>query len=413
MDLREKLKTLYSTFERQGELLYFGLPPEQESRVHISQLAFVSRNNRFLLAVDHRVDSNLSFAFPFFLPGSQPYDECLVLGHGFNEAAYIKLFPWAYCLCKEMCIPVVIFPLAFHMNRRPASWKTMMRPAYRARMHVVGNRCFSPFNAVVSQRISEAPERFFRGALQSYWDVMDLISEIGQGELEVPYGGKTIRPFRRGAKIHFLGYSISGYLYLAFLLIHAQGLLDDSRCLLFSSCTLWEDMDPVSVLVIDREAYEKATDFYMGGYQKEASPEFLEWFLETEIGVWFRTLFLDHSSLKSLKMEVQKLQGRLLIIADPNDPVFSAASIVNHLGEGTPILSLELGRHEFPFNIVRLDGRSFRDIAFDIRESYAPSSAYWSEFTIWLQWVKDFFGPPHERRRANPYPDWSVRRSGR
>lgn len=390
MSLEEELKLQYEMFEGRGQ------PAELEGRFdgsdspRILRPVFLSRHSGYLLDIDQKIQSNLSFHYLLFLPSAAQFDECLIMGHGFNEAAYVKLFPWAYCLSKALHIPVIIFPLSFHINRRPTSWLYLMRSAYRSRKDVVHNRCQSPFNAVVSQRISENPERFFRGAFQSYCDIMDLIREIINGDLVVSLAGRKIKPFREDTHVHFLGYSISGYLYLGLLLLHGQGILRNSRCLLFSSCASGEDINPVSILVIDQEAFEKALKFYGSGHKRQASTEFLRWFYETEAGQCFQSLFLEAGKEK-LHECVQKLVSRLAIIADPKDSIFPLEGIVRNLGKGIPTLILDLGRHEFPFNISELEGRESRAVISEIRNSYAPSPIYWTSFRKWLGWTTTFF----------------------
>ena len=82
---------------------------------------------------------------------------------------------------------------------------------------------------------------------------------------------------------------------------------------------------------------------------------------------------------------------RLLIMADPKDTIFPLESIVRKVGQGAPWLTLDLGRHEFPFNVPTLDKRKFRDVAEEIKKSYVPSEAYWLSFNSWVEWATAFF----------------------
>lgn len=396
-DLTEELREAYTRFleRRPGTEL---TAPSQEAGsgvVCISWIRMLSRGDNYLLGVDRELKENLSFEVPIFLPRERflPASECLVLGHGFNESDYVKLFPWAYWLCKELSVPVIIFPCAFHINRRPGSWARLGRDLYHRRKRLAGNRASSPFNAVVSQRISEAPERFLRGALQSYQDLVDLLERIRQGTLEVMGMEGPSVPFAQGATPHFLGYSISGYLFLGALLMDEQKWLKESNLVLFNSFSAWDEANPVSVLVVDQEAYDRGTRFYLGDYLREASEGFRTLYEETQEGILFRRLFLRAAEGLPLKEEVATLRERLLVIADPHDPIFPGRAIGEHLGQEIPTVLLNLGRHEFPFNLPRTDTMGFHQLGRAIRGCWAPAPAYQETFCHWLSLVGRFLQP--------------------
>ena len=46
----------------------------------------------------------------------------ILLLHGLNERAWTKYHPWAVELARRTGRAVVLFPIAFHMQRAPASW---------------------------------------------------------------------------------------------------------------------------------------------------------------------------------------------------------------------------------------------------------------------------------------------------
>ncbi len=395
MTLQEELRSAYAAF-RKGQAglavnTHQALGPG--SSVEVLWVEMSSTGRACLLVEDQGIRENISFSFPLFSPGpGPPASRCLILGHGFNESDYIKLFPWAYCLCKGLGVPVIIFPCAFHMNRRPAAWIRLGRIHHHRRRLLPGNRLSSPFNAVVSQRISEAPERFFRGALQSYGDLMDLLRRIRDGTLYAQGPNGEVRPLGQGTAPDFLGYSISGYLFLGTLLEDRDSWLEESLLVLFNSFCAWDEANPVSVLVVDREAYDRGTRFYLEDYRREASDGFLALYEETEEGILFRRLFLRAAGGPPLREEVARLRERILIIADPHDPVFPGHAVGGHLGHEIPSVLLTLGRHEFPFNIPRAEEVGLVKLARAMRESWAPSARYEGLFLHWLCLVKDFLG---------------------
>ncbi|HVN25550.1 MAG TPA: DUF6051 family protein [Syntrophorhabdales bacterium] len=353
---------------------------------------FTSRASHYLLPEDRNTESNECFMFPVFRPAGQTFGDCLFLGHGLNETSYLKLKYWAKALCHNLRMPVLIFPLSFHVNRRPSSWLMRMRSLYRSRSQINENRCASPFNAVISHRFAEMPERFFRGALQSYCDIKDLTLLMRKGQFETMTGrGEQI--LAPTARINFLGYSITGYLYLALVMLMGDDLLSDSRVVLFSSCTHIRDMNPVSVLVIDEDAFRRSKQFYEGGYKEQASPEFRCWLHEEETGLWFKRLFFNEGGRDRLHDATRTLSNRVLIIGDPHDEVFPLEATKANLGGFLHCRAMALGRHEFPFNISDLKEKSFQELAEEIRGSEFPSENYRNTFVEWVNAVRDFLCP--------------------
>jgi len=263
--------------------------------------------------------------------------------------------------------------------------------SFRNRREIHGNTRFSPFNSVVSKRISENPERFFRGCCQSYWDLLSLVKRVSEGRFQLIDSEGKIRPFYPDTKIYFLGYSISGYLHLVLLLIHGRGILKKSKCLLFLSGASGYEMDPVSPLVIDREAFLKAGAFYIEKYKREGSKDFLHWFLDTELGFWFREIFLQEMGSSYLKRAIKELKGRVFLITDPEDKVFPLRGINRNLGI-IPSSLLHLGRHEFPFNLDTIDGKTYRELHDKIMESYKPLPLYENVFEEFIENVTSFVG---------------------
>ncbi len=238
--------------------------------------------------------------------------------------------------------------------------------------------------------MSEAPQRFFLGALQSHEDLLDLVRLIRSGKLRVNSGGQILDLTKEGATVHFLGYSMSGYLFLGELLLDAEGLFEESKCVLFNSFAAWDEANPVSVLVVDEDAYRKGTDFYLGAYRLSSDREFMALYEDSREGVLFRRLFLRDSGFSPLRSELGPLRERLLIVADPHDPVFPGKAIARHLGEDLATVFLTLGRHEFPFNISRADGENFHHLAKAMRQSWRPTPPYQDVFRSWVSLLRRF-----------------------
>ena len=85
-----------------------------------------SQRNFFhsLQPADRDVPENLRFRYAIFSPKGHGdrFGGATVLLHGLNEKSWHKYLAWAVRLVEETGRPVILFPLAFHMNRAPSPW---------------------------------------------------------------------------------------------------------------------------------------------------------------------------------------------------------------------------------------------------------------------------------------------------
>ncbi|MDR2422932.1 MAG: DUF6051 family protein, partial [Deltaproteobacteria bacterium] len=72
---------------------------------------------------DVEIEENRVFRYHLVLPenGAQAKNLIFLL-HGFNERGWSKYLPWAVQLAKRTEQAVLMFPIAFHMNRAPKLW---------------------------------------------------------------------------------------------------------------------------------------------------------------------------------------------------------------------------------------------------------------------------------------------------
>jgi len=100
-----------------------------DSNIDIRFLSFHSSrqalDNEKLIVnpTDGKIDENFSFVYPVFMPGGkQRADKAILLLHGLNERNWSKYLTWAEQLCKKTGKAVILFPIAYHVNRSPLSW---------------------------------------------------------------------------------------------------------------------------------------------------------------------------------------------------------------------------------------------------------------------------------------------------
>jgi hypothetical protein len=74
-----------------------------------------------------RLDSgekeNQNFRYAVLTPAkNRMFSEAIIMLHGLNERNWSKYLPWAYQLVLQTQKPVILFPIAYHINRSPLTW---------------------------------------------------------------------------------------------------------------------------------------------------------------------------------------------------------------------------------------------------------------------------------------------------
>lgn len=311
--------------------------------VRVVPLRLTSRHQQLLVDEDQAIGENATFTAPLLLPDSAaPFRELVVLFHGLNEGTEAKLFPWAASLAARGT-PALIFPSSFHLARRPASFLSARGDAFAKRRDVVGNARVSPYNAMLSHRMATRPDRFLRGTLQTYRDVLDLARSLDRGD------DAQLSPwFARGARVSFLGYSIGGYLAQLALLANEDGMFSDSRGVLFSTGAALAQVRPQTILILDTHAQDQL----VATYDTPETREHGRLALFDEVGAyaserkWLLSMLYADATYRD---GLRALGRRVHAIANVKDLVFPIDAVRDAL-DGVSRDEVELGLHELPFN---------------------------------------------------------------
>jgi hypothetical protein len=172
----------------------------------------------------------------------------ILMLHGFNEKTWNKYLPWAKFLCEKTGKAVLMFPIAFHMNRAPATWSDM-----RAMFQICQQRkkrhsniiCSSLSNVAISTRLHNSPQRFIWSGLQTYYDIIELISNIKAGNHP---------SIDRDAVIDIFSYSIGSLLAEILMMTNHEDFFAQSHFASFCGGAVFNRLSPVSKFILDSEA---------------------------------------------------------------------------------------------------------------------------------------------------------------
>lgn len=300
--------------------------------------------------VDCSIEENIRFRYPLLRDHQrgplQRSTDVVILLHGLNERSFTKYIPWAYQIWAHARMPVLLFPISFHINRVRRAWGGTQQECYRRRAEISGNEHFHRFNAIISDRLHAHPERFFWGALQTYWDIIDLVGAIRADRH--PH-------FAPDTRVHIMGFSAGGYIALSLLLENAHHWFDGSRGILFATCAAIRDVNLASNLIIDHAAEVALVKMYVKYREKRMNPRLTHWFTHHTEGKWFDAFCGLMPDRTLLHARLQQVAPRLLGIANTNDQVMTPGAMLNALqgirrDTGVAIKELTLGIHENPFS---------------------------------------------------------------
>lgn len=215
---------------------------------------------------DEAINENLSFIYPVFIPGKiKISDKAILLMHGLNERNWSKYLTWAEYLCEKTGKPVILFPIAFHINRSPQSWSNPhdVRTLLDLRRQQNGeDRSLSFANVKFSERISEEPYRFYSSGRQSINDLRRLFKQIKGGSHSL---------FLKNTQIDIFAYSIGAFLAEITMMTNPYKLFSDSKLFLFCGGGIFSAMFGQSRSIMDKTAYEKLYAYYLNEFSIETT----------------------------------------------------------------------------------------------------------------------------------------------
>jgi len=335
--------------------------------------------NEILNLADSKVHENKFFRYSVFKPKtSQRANGIILLFHGLNEKNWDKYLPWAKKLMEETGRAVVLFPIAFHMNRSPSDWSDfrMMNDLRFVREGIFPAIVGSSFaNVAISTRLHILPQRFFWSGVQTFLDVLQLMKQI-RSDLH-----PLVDP---GAKVDFFAYSIGAFLTQILLMDNTAGYFSNSKLFMFCGGAVFNRMTPVRKSILDSEANIALYSFFLehlDSYLK-TDGRLAHYFSEKHSeGMVFRSM-LDYNKMMAFReRKFSEIHNRIAAVTLKNDHVVPSYEVLNTLKGAdreipvdVTILDPSFGySHEnpFPLNDKNIEGvnQSFNEI-FDIAAAF-------------------------------------------
>ena len=307
--------------------------------------------------------SNSHFIYPVISAGKRiDPDSAIVLLHGLNERSWDKYLPWAATLSRQTGASVILFPIAYHMNRSPVSWRTPRQMKEYVSQRLVANsttKQLSVANVALSERLSLHPERFFLSGYQAATDVIQLCQTLKAG----------IHPlFGKHVKINFFAYSIGVLLSQVLLFADPRGLFAESKFFFFCGGSTFEGMQGISKFILDDLAFRRIIDYYIH-VEKEPTAQsgiFYDLFTESSLGKAFQLLISKTAKADERKTRFSNLSEQIRSVCLTKDSVVPCNEIKSTM-QGTQIEELDFTYpylHENPFPVFNDERGKLVDEAF-------------------------------------------------
>lgn len=302
---------------------------------------------------DAEIMENIHFRYhTLSLKDTKKADGIIFLFHGFNEKTWWKYLPWAKYILEKTGKTIVLFPIAFHMNRAPAVWsdsREMYKISEQRKKRHPYIICSSLSNVAISTRLHNKPQRFIWSGLQTYYDVVQVIDQIKNGE----------HPFiSSDCSIDIFSYSIGSLLAEILMMTNHKGYFSNSRFVSFCGGAVFNRLSPVSKFILDSEANVSLYSYvveHMGSHLKRDKllGEFLgEGYPE---GLNFRSM-LDYKVLtKKREEKFREMANRIYAVTLEQDTIVPAYEVANTLLGVQRDIPIRIDNLDYPYKYKHED----------------------------------------------------------
>lgn len=278
---------------------------------------------------DISVEENRHFNYQIIKPeGLIKARKVIFLFHGFNEKDWSKYLPWADAVCRGTGNPVILFPIAFHMQRAPKSWSSireMFRLSEQRKEKYPNIVQCTLSNVAISIRLHSMPQRFIWSGLQTYYDVIHFIENCKSGHHDF---------ISKDFGFDMFAYSIGGFLSMILKLTNHNEYFSDTKVCLFCSGAAFNRLSPVSKFILDSEANVALYSYLIEHFDKMLQKDNLlrHYIKEDHMeGKVFYSM-LDFQKMRSFREELlKKYEKQIYAITLLKDRVIPSFEVINTL----------------------------------------------------------------------------------
>ncbi len=296
---------------------------------------------------DINIAENRKFRYVVFKPASnEKFKDVVLFFHGFNEKYWDKYLPWAKKIAEDTGKLVVLFPIAFHMNRAPHLWSDPRKMFELSKHRKDGFPDLidsSLSNVAISTRLHACPQRFLWSGLQTYYDVIQFVEECKRGEHPL---------IEKDFTLDFFSYSVGSLLAEILKLTNHNHYFDNSKLVMFCGGAVFNRLSPVSKFIIDSEANAAMYSYLVEhlSIHMERNPRMNHHLGESHPeGLVFRSMLNYSVMLQQREDKFRKAADQILAISLQKDTVIPSYEIINTLQGSKRDIPIDVQVLDFPY----------------------------------------------------------------
>jgi hypothetical protein len=297
---------------------------------------------------DINIPENRNFRYLVFKPTStKKFKNVLLFFHGFNEKYWDKYLPWAKKIADDTGKLVVLFPIAFHMNRAPHLWsdpRKMFELSMQRRKNFPNIIDSTLSNVAISTRLHAFPQRFLWSGLQTYYDVIQFVEDCKEGNHPL---------IEKDFTLDFFSYSVGSLLAEILKLTNYKNYFGNSKLVMFCGGAVFNRLSPVSKFIIDSEAnaamYSYLVEHLSAHMEKNPRMQHHLGELHPE-GLVFRSMLNYSVMLPQREDMFRKAAGQILAISLEKDTVIPSYEVINTLQGSKRDIPVDVQVLDFPYD---------------------------------------------------------------
>ncbi|GHS98854.1 hypothetical protein FACS189421_08200 [Bacteroidia bacterium] len=319
----------------------------EDSRMEIHPFRFESSFHELKDRKEDVLCENKAFNYFVFSPsGKETNGQAILLLHGLNERSWKKYLVWAEYLAQTTRKPVILFPLALHMNRTPESWMNpqLARPwADQRNREIPGLENATFMNVALSSRLSQNPLRFYTSGLETVYNLIQLVTEIKNGNHPL---------FKENTDIHLFAYSIGALISEVLVLANPDNLFAGSRLFMFCGGAVFNEMNGNARDIMDSVANERLHHYYANDFLD--NPPTVDSHIADTVKKAFRALIRTDVLRDYRETFFRQASDRIRVLSLKADTVIPTQGTVASLGNASGKITEELDfqypySHQLPF----------------------------------------------------------------
>lgn len=324
-------------------------------KAHDSSFKCADYSNSKIEGIEKNIDisdidilENRNFRYLVFKPASKnKFKEVLLFFHGFNEKYWDKYLPWAKKIADDTGKLVVLFPIAFHMNRAPHLWsdpRKMFDLSLHRRKNFPNIIDSTLSNVAISTRLHACPQRFLWSGLQTYYDVIQFVEDCKAGNHPL---------IEKDFTLDFFSYSVGSLLAEILKLTNHNNYFDNSKLVMFCGGAVFNRLSPVSKFIIDSEANAAMYSYLVEhlSVHMEKNPRMQHHLGELHPeGLVFRSMLNYSVMLPQREDMFRKVARQILAITLEKDTVIPSYEVINTLQGSKRDIPVDVHVLDFPYD---------------------------------------------------------------